>query len=68
MGPDEAYRAFGELRARWMVPMHWGTFDLTNEPVDQPPQELEKIVRSSGGDPRAVRLMAIGERWKFPEV
>lgn len=68
MGPDEAYRAFGELRARWMVPMHWGTFDLTNEPVDQAPKELKNVIRSSGGDPRSVRLMAIGERWKFSEA
>ena len=68
MDPAEAYRAFGELRARWMVPMHWGTFDLTNEPVDQPPKELKKAIRDSGGDPSVVRLMAIGERWSLPET
>ena len=67
LDPAEAYRAFGELRARWMLPMHWGAFDLTNEPVDQPPKELKKAVRAAGGDPEAVRLMAVGERWCIPD-
>ena len=67
LDPAEAYRAFGELRARWMLPMHWGAFDLTNEPLDQPPKELKKAVRAAGGDPEAVRLMAVGERWRIPD-
>ncbi|MFQ5914527.1 MAG: MBL fold metallo-hydrolase [Nitrospinota bacterium] len=63
LSPAEAYRAFRELRARWMLPMHWGTFDLTDEPIDQPPKELSRVVRRSGGDPGAVRTLAVGERW-----
>ena len=66
LSPAEAYRAFGELRARWMLPMHWGTFDLTNEPMDQPPKGLRRVVRSAGGDPGAVRILSIGERWHMP--
>jgi L-ascorbate metabolism protein UlaG (beta-lactamase superfamily) len=37
MGPEEAGRAFLELRARNFVCMHWGTFKLTDEPLDEPP-------------------------------
>ena len=40
MNPAEAHRAFLDLGARWMVPMHWGTFDLTDEPIDLPPRVL----------------------------
>ena len=62
MNPSEAYRAFKELRARWMVPMHWGTFDLTDEPVDAAPAVLRRVISESGGGMDKIRLMAIGEQ------
>jgi N-acyl-phosphatidylethanolamine-hydrolysing phospholipase D len=65
MKPEEAYRAFKDLRAKWMVPMHWGTFDLTDEPVDAPPRELRRAVGESGGNMGQIRLMAVGERWRL---
>lgn len=65
MDPEEAYRAFLDLGARFMVPMHWGTFDLTDEPVDRAPRVLEDVLERAGGDGR-VRLLAIGERWRVP--
>jgi N-acyl-phosphatidylethanolamine-hydrolysing phospholipase D len=47
--------------------MHWGTFDLTDEPLDLPPRELERVVAErSGGDER-IRVLAVGQRWKVPE-
>jgi N-acyl-phosphatidylethanolamine-hydrolysing phospholipase D len=66
MNPPEAYRAFLDLKARYMLSMHWGTFDLTDEPLDLPPRVLDDVVRAEGGDPRRVRNLAIGERWKLP--
>jgi L-ascorbate metabolism protein UlaG (beta-lactamase superfamily) len=38
--PEDALQAFVDLRARWMVPMHYGTFRLSYEPVDEPIQRL----------------------------
>lgn len=38
--PEEAIRAFVETGAEWMVPMHFGTFNLGREPMDEPPQRL----------------------------
>jgi N-acyl-phosphatidylethanolamine-hydrolysing phospholipase D len=67
MSPEEAYRAFRDLGARWMLPMHWGTFDLTDEPADLPPVELERAVERARGDPARVRVLAIGERWHLPD-
>jgi N-acyl-phosphatidylethanolamine-hydrolysing phospholipase D len=67
MDPAEAWQAFLDLGARFLVPMHWGTFDLTDEPVDLPPKELERAIRERGGDASRARLLAIGERWKVPE-
>jgi N-acyl-phosphatidylethanolamine-hydrolysing phospholipase D len=66
LDPGEAYHAFLDLGARWLVPMHWGTFDLTNEPVDLPPRALADAVASRRGDSDRVRLMAVGERWLLP--
>jgi L-ascorbate metabolism protein UlaG (beta-lactamase superfamily) len=44
MGPDEAVRAFKDLQARWLVPMHYGTFKLSFEEIDEPPRRLRTIV------------------------
>ncbi|WP_263366409.1 MBL fold metallo-hydrolase [Edaphobacter bradus] len=38
--PEEAVRAFVEVGAQWMVPMHFGTFRLGREPMDEPVQRL----------------------------
>jgi N-acyl-phosphatidylethanolamine-hydrolysing phospholipase D len=62
LDPGEAYRAFRALGARSMVGMHWGCFDLTDEPVDLAPRVLAGVVAAAGGDPR-VRMLAVGETW-----
>src|SRR6266852_5459768 len=38
--PEEAVRWFVELGAERMVPMHYGTFRLGREPMDEPVQRL----------------------------
>jgi L-ascorbate metabolism protein UlaG (beta-lactamase superfamily) len=43
MGPDQAIKAFKDLRAKWLVPMHYGTFRLSFEDVDEPPRWLVEI-------------------------
>ncbi len=63
MNPEEAIRAFGELGARTLVPMHYGTFRLSYEPLDEPPQRLLARARELGIEPQ-VRLMEEGR----PEI
>ena len=36
MNPEEAVRAFSELGAQTLIPMHYGTFRLSYEPLDEP--------------------------------
>jgi L-ascorbate metabolism protein UlaG (beta-lactamase superfamily) len=43
MGPDEAVKAFKDLRAKTLVPMHYGTFKLSFESLDEPPRWLREI-------------------------
>ena len=38
--PEEALRAFADVRGQRFVPIHWGTFDLAEEPLEEPPQRL----------------------------
>jgi L-ascorbate metabolism protein UlaG (beta-lactamase superfamily) len=40
MNPEEAVQAFVELRAKTLVPMHYGSFRLGYEPLDEPPTRL----------------------------
>jgi L-ascorbate metabolism protein UlaG (beta-lactamase superfamily) len=38
--PEDALRGFVEMGARWMIPMHYGTFKLSQEPVEEPIERL----------------------------
>ncbi|MBI4660386.1 MAG: MBL fold metallo-hydrolase [Verrucomicrobia bacterium] len=48
MGPDEAIRVFHDLRARWLVPMHYGSFKLSFEELDEPPRWLRELCHRHG--------------------
>jgi L-ascorbate metabolism protein UlaG (beta-lactamase superfamily) len=54
--PSDATRAFLDLNARWMVPMHYGTFRLSHEPIEEPLQMLEKEAAAAGIEDRVVVL------------
>lgn len=38
VAPEEAVRIHKDIGACQSVAMHWGTFVLTDEPMDEPPQ------------------------------
>jgi L-ascorbate metabolism protein UlaG (beta-lactamase superfamily) len=61
MNPEQALRAFGALGAGTFLAMHWGTFKLTDEPLDEPPQRLEAERRRLGLPAGRVRVLAVGE-------
>ena len=45
MSPEEALAALADVRARLLVPIHWGTFDLADEPIADPPKRLQLEAR-----------------------
>jgi len=61
MNPEDAVKAFKDLGARLLGAMHWGTFKLTDEPLDEPPRLLEEIRRREGVAADQVWVAAIGE-------
>jgi L-ascorbate metabolism protein UlaG (beta-lactamase superfamily) len=48
MGPDEAVQVFRDIGARWLIPMHFGTFKLSFEAMDEPPRWLREIAERDG--------------------
>jgi L-ascorbate metabolism protein UlaG (beta-lactamase superfamily) len=46
--PEDAVQAFRDLGARWMVPMHYGSFQLGHEPIDEPLARLREDARLQG--------------------
>jgi len=46
--PADATRAFLDLQSRWLVPMHYGTFRLSHEPMDEPLLLLKQEARDAG--------------------
>jgi L-ascorbate metabolism protein UlaG (beta-lactamase superfamily)/MFS family permease len=66
MDPAEALRAFRDLRATTLFPMHWGTFELTDEPPDEAPRELRRQMPAAGVRDDEVALLSVGERRTLP--
>jgi L-ascorbate metabolism protein UlaG (beta-lactamase superfamily) len=64
MNPEEALQAFLDLKAQRMVPMHYGTFRLSYEPVDEPPQRLREHAEKRGLEDR-IAFMTEGEAGVF---
>jgi L-ascorbate metabolism protein UlaG (beta-lactamase superfamily) len=48
MGPDEAIKVFRDLRSKIFVPMHYGSFKLSFEDLDEPPRWLRELARAQG--------------------
>jgi N-acyl-phosphatidylethanolamine-hydrolysing phospholipase D len=63
--PEEAVQAFIDLDARALLGIHWGTFDLAEEPLDEPPKRMLAEVRRRGIDPARAWILKLGEtrRW-----
>lgn len=61
MNPDEAVRAHLDLRARFSVGMHFGTFQLTDEAIDEPIRALERARVQHGVRADAFRTLDFGE-------
>jgi L-ascorbate metabolism protein UlaG (beta-lactamase superfamily) len=54
--PEDAVQAFVDLRADRMIPMHYGTFKLSHEPMDEPVQRLHADAERRGIDDKVTVL------------
>jgi len=56
MNPKDAYKAFFDLRAKILIPKHFGTFDISNEPMGEPEEIIRKIMK-----PEQLKVLTIGK-------
>ena len=68
VNPEEAVQIYSDLctahpeaRAPLMLGIHWGTFRLTTEPMDEPPRRAMKRWTESGLDPARLWVARFGE-------
>lgn len=48
--PQQAFNASKDLKAKKMIPMHYGTFKLSDEPLNEPLEWIKKIQRANKDD------------------
>ena len=58
--PGDAVKAFIDLKARFLVPMHYGTYDLSDEPPSRPLRQLKEEAEKNE-IAEQVRPLAINE-------
>jgi N-acyl-phosphatidylethanolamine-hydrolysing phospholipase D len=59
--PEEAVQGFIDLNARVLLGIHWGTFDLAEEPLDEPPQRMLAEIRRRNTDSSRAWIFKLGE-------
>ena len=64
MKPEESVKAFQDLGAEYAFGIHWGTFKLTLETLDELPLRLKKALASEDINQSRFRSL---QRWRAME-
>jgi N-acyl-phosphatidylethanolamine-hydrolysing phospholipase D len=59
--PEEAVQIHLDVRSRGSVAGHWGTFTLTDEPLNEPPLLLQRVLAQRSLPPGEFRVLNFGE-------
>ncbi|WP_279023513.1 MBL fold metallo-hydrolase [Gibbsiella quercinecans] len=62
MDPQQSVQLYQQLNAPRAFPIHWGVFELADESLDEPPQQLHQALSSAGITPHGFQPLKIGER------
>ncbi|WP_294392343.1 MBL fold metallo-hydrolase [uncultured Sphingomonas sp.] len=68
IGPEEAAEVFQRVGAAHALAVHWGTFQLSEEGIDQPPMVLRQALGRRGIAPGRFRAMEVGRNWEVPPL
>ena len=69
LNPEQAGRAFLQTGARRLVPMHWGSFQLTDESLCEPADRMRSWWLSEDpGEDKSLDLLAVGETLLMAET
>lgn len=66
VNPEEALLIHGEVKSRYSVGIHWGAFQLTAEPIDEPPRRLAVAREPLQVPASEFGVMRIGETIAVP--
>jgi len=61
LNPEEAVQAAVDLGARKVLGMHWGTFDLADEPIEEPPRRFLAAAAHAGLGADRAWIFDVGE-------
>jgi L-ascorbate metabolism protein UlaG (beta-lactamase superfamily) len=61
VNPEESLRVFQLCGARRAMAHHWGTFQLTDEAIDEPPRALREAMKAAGVADELFRVCRPGE-------
>lgn len=62
--PEDALKAFQGANAKFLIPMHYGTFDLSDEPPSQPLKRLQSAAENAGIVDK-LKILQINESIEF---
>jgi L-ascorbate metabolism protein UlaG (beta-lactamase superfamily) len=68
IGPAEALRIFAALNPARALAIHWGTFQLAFEAMDDPPRSLAALARSQGLAPDRFTATEVGQTFSVPPL
>lgn len=66
--PDEAVRGHKLCGAAHTAGHHWGTFNLTNEGIEEPLKALDEALKTHGVSREEFRPLSPGEAWDVPAI
>ncbi len=61
--PEQVWRMFVQTGAYYLVPLHWGTFRLSKEPMDEP---MRRLIAAAGPESGRIVMRQIGVAWTMP--
>ena len=65
MFPEEAVRAAKDVHAKWLIPVHWGAYSLSNHAWDDPPQ---RAVKEAGDQNVNLATPRIGQIVNYDDI
>lgn len=58
--PEHAIQAFKDTKAKMLIPFHYGTFDLSDEPLSEPENVLKQLAQKDKID-NQLKIVKLGE-------